>query len=163
LDYCKEIGEAEGISEKDLFLLKIAAVFHDTGFLESPDQHEKRSVDFANDFLEDTQLSLEHIQEVSNMILATKIPQSPKTKLAEILCDADLAYMGTDDYDALASLLKEEIELLGQPLAEEKWLQIQIVFLEKHHYFTKYAIEHFSAKKKEHLARLKNKLETIQS
>jgi uncharacterized protein len=158
LDSCVEIGIAEGISETEMHLLKIAAIFHDTGFLESPEQHEKRGVSFALDYLNNSQLSERQLDDIANMIMATKIPQRPHCHLCEILCDADLAYMGTGHYEVVSGLLREEIELLGQPLSEEKWLKIQIGFLESHTYFTKYAINHFSKVKKTHLEKLKKEL-----
>ncbi|MCC5918936.1 MAG: HD domain-containing protein [Cryomorphaceae bacterium] len=161
LDSCEEIGRAEGIDQTEMFLLKTAAVLHDCGFLESPEEHEQRGCKFAREFLRDTVISDEQIEWICSMIMATKIPQSPKMKLDEILCDADLAYLGTDNYTPISDKLRTEIELLGTPLSEEKWLNIQIGFLESHHFFTQFAIDQLSEKKEEHLSRLKEELSRL--
>ncbi|MDA0973125.1 MAG: hypothetical protein O2867_05255 [Bacteroidetes bacterium] len=41
--------------------------------------------------------------------MATKVPQEPKDHLARILCDADLDYLGGDDYDEIAGGLYQEL------------------------------------------------------
>ena len=47
-------------------------------------------------------------EQICGMIMATKIPQSPKNYLEQILCDADLDYLGRDDfYDIGGTLFKE--------------------------------------------------------
>jgi uncharacterized protein len=72
------------------------------------------------------------------MIMATKIPQLPKNKLEEILADADLEYLGTPDYENKADDLFWEMKYVDPSLTEEKWIRIQISFLQKHRYFTKF-------------------------
>ena len=39
-------------------------------------------------------LSEKDIELICGMIMATKIPQNPKTKLEKIIADADLEYLG---------------------------------------------------------------------
>src|SRR5881394_1535151 len=48
------IAAVEGITnERDLFLLKVAALYHDSGFLETYSHHEKKSCEiFLNDTLD---------------------------------------------------------------------------------------------------------------
>jgi hypothetical protein len=69
------------------------------------------------------------------MIMATKIPQSPKNIFEEIICDADLDYLGRDDYDANSSGLLQEIEL-SKKLNRKDWIKLQVSFLNQHAYFT---------------------------
>ncbi len=67
--------------------------------------------------------------------MATKIPQSPKNHLEQILCDADLDYLGRDDYALNSNNLLQELELTKKLKAKD-WLQIQEKFLRAHSYFT---------------------------
>jgi uncharacterized protein len=95
------------------------------------------------------------------MIMATKIPQQPKNHLEEIICDADLDYLGTDDYPVISKTLFKEMEHL-RPLTETRWLEIQVGFLEAHHYFTATATKARKRKKEATLQRLKRSLQLIQ-
>ena len=47
----------------------------------------------------------------SQLILATKVPQKPKNKLEKIICDADLDYLGREDFDNISDK-KSTIEFL---------------------------------------------------
>ena len=40
--------------------------------------------------------------------MATKVPQSPKNHLEEILCDCDLDYLGRDDFEKISNNLFSE-------------------------------------------------------
>ena len=47
----EDIGRAEGLSEEEIEILKLAAWFHDTGHSKTEDGHEEVSAQFAEDFL----------------------------------------------------------------------------------------------------------------
>ena len=68
--------------------------------------------------------------------MATKIPQSPKNQLAEILCDADLDYLGDHNFYAISQTLWQELYNLDKIDNSNNWNQIQVHFLESHRYFT---------------------------
>lgn len=136
-------------------LLLTAAAYHDIGFTRSPDEHEKVGCEIAADSLPQFGFSAEEIGQIQEMIMATKIPQSPKSKLAEVLCDADLDYLGGDKYGVLSESLFDELGLKGVEMNQKEWLDFQISFLEKHHYWTEFAIRVLAPKKALVLARLK--------
>jgi len=69
------------------------------------------------------------------MILSTKIPQSPKNLFEKILCDADLDYLGRDDYFIISSKLLKELELKNN-LTPNEWIYLQSNFIKSHKYFT---------------------------
>jgi len=71
--------------------------------------------------------------------MATKIPQDAKNKLDEIICDADLDYLGREDVYVVAATLFEEAKIYLNIPDEEKWDQVQIRFLTQHHYYTSYS------------------------
>ena len=93
-----EIAASENITGDDLDILSTAALFHDAGFIEKYTGHEEVSCQLAKQYLPQFDYSDPQIEIICELIMATKIPQTPKNHLAEILCDADLYYLGTDDY-----------------------------------------------------------------
>jgi uncharacterized protein len=93
--------------------------------------------------------------------MATTVPQAPKSKSGMILADADLFYIGTDQYDEYADRLIREMRHFDPTLTEEKWLNIQVNFLKKHHFHTDYALEVLGPKKLQHLNRLMQALRVV--
>ena len=89
------------------------------------------------------------------MIRATRIPQSPKTQSEQILADADLNYLGRDDFFAISHKLYLELLHLGIVSDETEWDTIQIGFIESHRYFTKTAINLREDKKQSNLEKIK--------
>ena len=137
-----EIGKYEGCSEHELGLLSTAALLHDTGYIKTYNNHEEESCILARKNLPEYGFSIGDIDRVCGMIMATKIPQSPKNKLEEILADADLEYLGTANAEVKAFNLFRELQSIDHLLTEEKWRQMQISFLRKHHYFNNYCIKY---------------------
>jgi len=138
LEQVQEIAAREGISnERQLLLLKVAALYHDTGFLFVYSGHEARGCELAQAELPGFGFTPAAIKKICGMIMATKIPQSPKNKLEEIICDADLDYLGRGDFEPISNTLYQEFLDIGIVKDHDGWMQMQIKFLESHHYFTK--------------------------
>jgi len=108
---------------------------HDVGYIWEPQRHEARGVEYATAILNEMKFPKSKISLITGMIMATKIPQSPKNHYEQIICDADLDYLGRDDYDTNSNNLLQEIELVKK-LTSKEWLQIQEKFLKAHAYFT---------------------------
>jgi hypothetical protein len=70
------------------------------------------------------------------MIRATRIPQSPVDRLGEVLCDADLDYLGRADFFEGGDRLFQELNQLGMLSDGKEWDHIQVRFLKEHKYFT---------------------------
>ena len=143
-------AELEGINETDTKLLKTASLFHDSGFIVQAKDHEKISCGIAQEHLPDFGYSQEQITKIKGMIMATRIPQSPTTHLEKILADADLDYLGRDDFDQISNGLFEELGLDDK----KTWNKTQISFFEKHHYFTESARSLRNEKKQQNLNRI---------
>ena len=152
------IGEKEQISAHELTLLKSAALLHDVGFLENHLNHESLGCDFAKKHLPDFEYSAQEIDAICNMIMATKLPQTPKNHLSEILCDADLFYIGNNEYEIYADKLFSEFKHNEVLITQEVWHKRQIDFLNSHHFFTKTAAEEREAKKQENKNYLEHNL-----
>ena len=133
-----EIGEQENCSEKDLKILSTAALWHDTGYINTYKGHEDESCELARQYLPEYGYTTDDIDRICGMIMATKIPQSPQNKLEEIIADADLEYLGTNNAAVLANNLFRELNALDPLLTEAEWNNTEIDFLTAHRYFTGY-------------------------
>ena len=157
LEVCNEYIERDKIQPRDALLLKTGVLFHDFGFTRSFEDHEKNGATLAEQILPDFGFDRKDIETVKGLILSTRIPQSPKTELEKIICDADLDYLGRDDYYPISNTLFEELKSLNKIDDEEAWIDLQIRFLEAHRYHTDFAIENRQPEKAKRLEELKEK------
>jgi len=140
LDVVREserIAGEEGISGSgELFLLKVAALYHDTGFLETYSGHEEKSCEiFMRDAAHFGMTDIEK-DAVKALIMATRVPQEPRTLLEKIICDADLDYLGRPDFFDIGDELRKE-SLYYQIVKDDgDWESLQLRFLKNHRYHT---------------------------
>ena len=157
LEQAEVLAKQEKVTDKhDLLLLKTAAVFHDSGFLSVYKNHEEKSCEIASESLRNV-LSEEDIKKVCGMIMATKIPQTPNTLLEQIICDADLDYLGRNDFEPISRNLYKEFLVFKIIPEDIIWDHIQIKFFESHHYFTVTSVNKRNKKKLKHLNILKER------
>lgn len=158
----EEIGLNSNISDEGIEILKIAAWFHDIGHINTWEGHEEKSADYADLFLSNNKYPEERIEKVKGCIIATKIPHMPENILEEIICDADIAYIGSDDFFNSSDLLKIEIEKRKRKIiSKPEWLLKNIDFLQKNNFFTKYAVSKFEETKNSNLLILKEKYQKV--
>ena len=159
---CDRIAKEENLSKNKTDLLLTAALFHDSGMLISYIEHEEASTLMTKEILPEFDYSPEEIEEINKMILTTKLPQSAKTLEEKILCDADLDYLGRDDFYMIAHQLKYEWKINGiNKLSLREWYELQISFLDNHKYFTQTESNLREKKKLKHLKEIKNLLEEL--
>jgi len=157
LEKAVEIAKQEGVNnENEIMLLKVAALFHDTGFLEVYMGHEEKSCFIMRDEVS-VLFDKEELEEICGMIMATKIPQTPLTRLEEIICDADLDYLGRKDFYSTSDALKNEFLTYNIVKNQKEWEEKQINFFENHHYFTATSNNKRSTEKQQRLTELKQK------
>jgi len=154
VDAVQYICESEKISGNDTELLLTAAVFHDTGFMKGYENHEASSCDIARDVLSKFNYDKDEVEKICKLISVTKLPQTPVNHLQEILCDADLFYLGSDKYFEGAEQLHHEFKEAGKIDDNTDWNKVQIDFLKKHRYFTLTAVKERDKKKKENFQHL---------
>jgi len=152
------IARLEGVNERQMLHLKTAALFHDIGYLVSYDYHEEKGVEIAQKTLPGYHYSQEQISQISELILATKAPQKPQNLLQEIICDADLDYLGRPDFIPTSQNLFRELFDRNKIGTIEQWNRMQMKFMEKHHYFTASARKLREPEKQKRLAELKKML-----
>ncbi len=155
------IAGKENISDHELYLLKIAALYHDTGYQIGNENHEGESCRIAKRELSELGFKKSEINQICGMILATQIPQQPKTHLEGILADADLEYLGTDDFENFSSTLFIETKHFKPNLTLQQWYNIQIDFISKHHYHTDFCKKNREPHKLKNLEELKIKLQLL--
>lgn len=124
------------LSEQDRRLLEVGAAFHDIGFVISSVEHEVRGVRIARSVLPKFGFGQEQVQQIAGLIMATRLPQSPKNLLEQILADADLDVLGRSDFFKRSEDLRLELAGLGNPIPPLQWYEIQRDFLRHHIYFT---------------------------
>ena len=136
LPAARRLAAMIGISEEETRLLEIAAVYHDVGFVVRYHEHERAGAEIAAQTLPGFGFSPAQVATIEDMIMATKLPQSPHTLLEEILADADLDVLGRDDFPPRNRALQAELAALGTPLTDEEWYSGQLRFMQNHRYFT---------------------------
>ncbi len=160
-DVCKAVeflAEGEEISAEELFILKTAALCHDAGFVERYENNEEIGARIARENLPRFGYTPQQIKLIEQLILATKVPQKPKNKLEEIICDADLDYLGREDFFEIGEGLKKEFIAHGIVKDDRSWDELQVKFLSHHKYFTQTAKKHREPLKQKHLEIIKQRL-----
>lgn len=149
-------AQLEQISDDDLVLLKTAVLFHDAGFTIQSKDHEMIGCEIVRTELPRFNYTNKQIEIICGMIMATKVPQSPNNLLEKIICDADLDYLGRDDFWEIGNNLFRELCIYGILSDEKEWNVLQLKFLTSHHYFTESAKRLRMAKKELHVEKIKS-------
>ena len=155
IEQSQAIGKLEGVSARELEILKIAALFHDTGFLKVRSGHEQASVDFFQAVGGLSSLTSEDCDILAGCSRATHMPQNPKNQLERILCDADLDYLGRDDFGLIGENLFLEMSACGEMSDRITWDNLQVKFLEAHSYHTAANQNRRDEKKAENLSEVR--------
>lgn len=160
LEQAEVIAAQENVTGRDLLLVKIAALYHDIGFMECRHDHENLGCKIAGNDLKHSFLSGAEVTQVCAMIKATQIPQEPKNLLEKIVADADLEYLGTNNFEKFGQKLYRELHHFDPDLSPRKWDEIQIDFLTNHSYHTNYCIKFKEPVKQLNLEVVKERLLT---
>ncbi|MEQ1732726.1 MAG: adenylate/guanylate cyclase domain-containing protein [Bacteroidia bacterium] len=158
----ERIGIAEGIVSEDVHLLKTAALLHDAGFTQQYDKNEPIGCELSREILPQFGYSDKQIETVIALIMATQIPHKPQNLMQQIMCDADLDYLGTETFDETSNNLKLELMAYNKIKTDKEWDAIQVHFLTAHYFFTNTCKEHRVPLKQQHLEKVKQRLATYQ-
>ena len=155
------IGQQGHLNEEELNTLRIAAMFHDVGYLEGHQDHEQRSAAEVSKFLKSVGINGAVIKQAERSILATRIPQSPTDEVSKALCDADLAHLGYEDYFENMDLLRKEWKASGRAvMSKQEFNHMSVEFFSQHQYHTDYGKKVLEARKEKNLARIRNIVNT---
>ena len=159
----ENLAQLENVDGENLKLLLTAVLFHDSGFTVQPKNHEEISCEIAKKHLPDFGYTAAQIKIICGLIMATKMPQNPLNHLEQIICDADLDYLGRDDFYKIGNKLYTELGIYGMIQTELEWNKLQVRFLESHHYFTDSAKKLRQACKDAHLKTIKDLVSAMET
>ncbi|MGF7079415.1 Pycsar system effector family protein [Mucilaginibacter sp. UYCu711] len=146
------------LSDEDFFVVITSAWFHDIGYFTDRANHEAAGARLAAEFLKPLKVSATVVEKISGCIMATKMPQKPTGLLQQIMCDADLFHLGTDDFADKNKQLRKEIAAAKHvDIDKQQWRKKNIELLEAHNYFTDYAQLLLHDKQERNLRKLKEK------
>jgi len=151
-----ELGKGLNLSESDQLLLKLAAWFHDLGYIEGYENHEKRGVEKMRAFGAENGLTEAQMDTIEAAILDTQMPPNPQSNLGKILADADLSHIGSAGYLERGNVLRAEWQQTGQrEFTDLEWLLLSKEFISNHQYNTELAKLTYGPMKEENLKEIK--------
>jgi len=127
---------AEEIDQYDRLLVRTAALMLFTGLTQSYNNYENRSAVLSREILPDFQYSETQIDQICNLILATKLPFDPQNRLENVLIDAKMDYIGRPYYTSRIKLLFQELKETGAKINGQQFKNQQIELLDKFEFFT---------------------------
>jgi len=151
-----EIIEDSQINIKDAQVLKLAALLHDTGYIVTRIGHEEEAIKIATEFLKSKEVDAEIIEGVAACIRATKFDSSPTNQLEEMIRDADASHLGKEYFEEASEFLRQEyIAQDIKTFTPSEWREENIeLFINKHQYYSDYAIKTWKPQKQLNLAEL---------
>ena len=159
VEAAESIGKKTGLTAEELDILRLAAWFHDTGYLTCHKGHEEKSARVAVRFLRARGFPEGRINRVVGCILATKMPQKPRSVLERVLCDADMVSLGTTDLFMLDRRLKREVERRERRVIPTlEWLNRSEALLARYRFHTPYGRKELEKGRRENLRILREYL-----
>ena len=158
VEHALQIASQYKLDSKSLFIIQAAAWFLDTGYIDDPLHPEKRGARLAEKLLSQISIDPEIIKSIKSCILASMLPQKPQNLIEQIVCDAAMFYLGTDDFPERSKLMRKEHALItGKKISKEDWKRRNIQLLQNHQFKTEYGKEIFEDQQKQNLNRLLGK------
>ena len=155
----EEISQHSEVSADEIYQLKMAAWFHDVGYLHNYDGHEKDSIRIAEEYLRSKNADEELINKVSRLIEVTELEVMPETLLEKVIKDADMFHLGSPKGLVYTDELRNEYEHFKNTVyTDESWDKLNYKFYRDHDYYTQYANEKFGQYKSENTLLLKKKV-----
>jgi hypothetical protein len=109
------------------------------GYIDTFDNHEIRSVEYAREILPLYRFKEGQIDAICDLIMATKLSPGPSSLLDKIICDANLDHLGRADFLIQSDRLFQEY-LLNKKIRNKKdWNLMQVELLENHEFYTETA------------------------
>ncbi len=153
------IGYGEGVDDEAILTLKTAALFHDAGHIIGYNNHEYYGAEMAKEYLPKFSYNQDQIDKITDLIMATQIPPSPRNLLEKIMCDADLDYLGRSDFIPVSNTLYKELHEQNKIGSLNDWNKLQLKFISSHQYFTETALNLREVNKQKQIERIKELIE----
>ncbi len=163
VEVSSKLAKKAGLEEDQKTTLLLGALFHDLGFIHGSGDHELKSAEMAEDFMEKKELSKEQIEAVKKLILSTALDQEPRTETEKILHDADWSFLGRKRFFRRGELLRMEYEKANQKkYSLKKWNKYLLELQLKTPFLTTWALEEFGARKNKNMVKQKDELSEAQ-
>jgi predicted metal-dependent HD superfamily phosphohydrolase len=144
LDAANEIAQNSSVKGEDFEILNLAVLFHDVGHMESYLNHEKKSIEIADQFLSAKKYPLEKKKKVFALIEITNLEKTPQNLMENIIRDADIIHLGKKSFfKRNRELRKEWDKILKKSYSDLQWVQSDVKFFDQHGFFTDYAQAQF--------------------
>jgi predicted metal-dependent HD superfamily phosphohydrolase len=151
-----EIGPQSELTDDELESAVVAAWLHDVGYIDGAKDHEYNAAQKAKQLLERLGAPHKKQMEVTEAIMATKVPQQPKSIISKVICDADLYHLSSDQCEYKSGKLREEWAMIGdKKLTDEEWLRTNLEFMENHRFHTPYGQTVLQHGKKKNIKKLR--------
>lgn len=147
------------LSARETFITTIAAWFADTGYYTGAPNPRQASAALAEEFLLSAGTDGGTITAVKNCLRLLDTPGKATTIPEQVLSDAVFAYYGTDHFFERTRLLRKEAEAVrGTAIPRQEWSRRALAALETHHYYTAFARQLLTQKKKQNIEKLQAKI-----
>ncbi len=147
----RAIGAALKLGDKEFQLLIASSWLHDVGFTVTYRGHEEEGCHMAEALLKD-EMGKDDLSLIKEAIMSTEIPQkaddpsSGAHRVAKVLCDADLLYLGTNIFFPWSDRLRDEHrDVLAMTYTDEDWIDVNVGFIRDHQFFTEFARDYCAA------------------
>jgi HD superfamily phosphodiesterase len=156
------LARHEGVSNGELELLNLSALFHDSGFSETYSGHEEISKKLATEFLRSRQYPEDKIRIIHGLIDATKSDAKPYTRLEALLKDADTSSLGKSHFQIYTNSLRKELNTLQNALLSKKdWAKTNLRFLDEHEYYSEAGKQRYNEMKQENKRLLQEEIQQM--
>lgn len=150
------LADEAKLGDEERESLLVAAWFHDLGMDGGRDGHELRGAELAIAFLAREGAAQTTMDRVRSLILATKLEAQTDDRLGQLMRDADMSHLASENFPSTIKHLREEREVVtGQPMKKRKWLEENVGFVERTAYGSPEARRLWDVDKAKNLAWLK--------
>ncbi len=160
MDRALYLGKKEWVSDEELEMLAIAALFHDTGFVIQYDENEIIGAKIAQNYLQTILYPEDKIKVIEWIILATELSAVPETLLEKIIKDADMDNLGREDFFDINEKLKKERETIKNiKIKDPDWHHASLDIIQWHRFYTPTQIRERNEKLKNNTDKLKKQFQ----
>ena len=160
-------GIHDGLGEKELEKIAVAAAWHDIGFLIKQNNNETAAVSLFE--REVFLLNLDYVNDIKKMIMDTKLEITEngpeilmKYNTSAYLLDADVSNFGRPDFKDKMNLIAEESKIdLNNKEIKIKFLKFTLTLLKNQNWHTNAARELRQEQKMINIAELEKEIELL--
>lgn len=161
---CDTLSIQSDLKKSEKVLLHLAALFIDIGYCHDSRNSATAGAQIARNYFSEKGLDETAVRVITESIEAIGYPQQPVSLVAQYLCDADMFYLGSNNFSLNSELLREETSRVARiTFTDRDWIKEQLQVLEDHTYFTREARKLFKKRRRNNIILVQNQLNRVQS